>query len=163
MLIDQVEPSMSKGCSHCVDFASFCFVSGSAANACVETPHGAAMALHMQSDNIFVNGTSGILKIGDLGFATFRAGFSAAMSVIGTPEFMAPELYEERYNEKVRERGQLVHVCFCMYCMSNARGQVGGNLRVPVRTSGCTTQETQTPASCLACTGMWAPVSEHAV
>jgi len=55
----------------------------------------------LKSDNIFVNGTSGILKIGDLGFATFRAGFSAAMSVIGTPEFMAPELYEERYNEKV--------------------------------------------------------------
>jgi hypothetical protein len=23
------------------------------------------------------------------------------MSVIGTPEFMAPELYEEQYNEKV--------------------------------------------------------------
>ncbi len=35
-----------------------------------------------------MNGASGTLKIGDLGFATFRAGFSGAMSVIGTPEFM---------------------------------------------------------------------------
>eukprot|EP00983_Pelagomonas_calceolata_P035997 1126354-Pelagomonas_calceolata.AAC.5 len=50
---------------------------------------------------IFINGTSGTIKIGDLGFATFLAGFSAAMSVIGTPEFMAPELYEEQYTEKV--------------------------------------------------------------
>ncbi|KAL6751053.1 kinase-like domain-containing protein [Haematococcus lacustris] len=55
----------------------------------------------LKSDNIFINGTSGVIKIGDLGFATFRAGFSTAMSVIGTPEFMAPELYEEQYTEKV--------------------------------------------------------------
>mmetsp|Transcript_6314 Transcript_6314/g.13917 ORF Transcript_6314/g.13917 Transcript_6314/m.13917 type:complete len:717 (+) Transcript_6314:224-2374(+) len=55
----------------------------------------------LKSDNIFVNGTSGEVKIGDLGFATMRAGLSMAMSVIGTPEFMAPELYEERYTEKV--------------------------------------------------------------
>mmetsp|Transcript_12386 Transcript_12386/g.33788 ORF Transcript_12386/g.33788 Transcript_12386/m.33788 type:complete len:565 (+) Transcript_12386:69-1763(+) len=55
----------------------------------------------LKSDNIFINGTSGTIKIGDLGFATFLAGFSAAMSVIGTPEFMAPELYEEQYTEKV--------------------------------------------------------------
>lgn len=53
---------------------------------------------------IFINGTSGTIKIGDLGFATFLAGFSAAMSVIGTPEFMAPELYEEQYTEKVGGR-----------------------------------------------------------
>jgi serine/threonine protein kinase len=37
----------------------------------------------LKSDNIFINGTSGKIKIGDLGFATFLAGFSAAMSVIG--------------------------------------------------------------------------------
>jgi len=55
----------------------------------------------LKSDNIFVNGSSGTVKIGDLGFATMRAGLSVAMSVIGTPEFMAPELYEESYNEKV--------------------------------------------------------------
>ena len=55
----------------------------------------------MPVPQIFINGTSGTIKIGDLGFATFLAGFSAAMSVIGTPEFMAPELYEEMYTEKV--------------------------------------------------------------
>eukprot|EP00798_Chlamydomonas_sp_ICE-L_P030373 gene30373-35379_t len=55
----------------------------------------------LKSDNIFVNGSAGVVKIGDLGFATMRAGLSTAMSVIGTPEFMAPELYEEQYNEKV--------------------------------------------------------------
>ena len=54
-----------------------------------------------QADNIFISGTSGVVKIGDLGFATLWSGSSAAMSVIGTPEFMAPELYEEKYTEKV--------------------------------------------------------------
>lgn len=62
-------------------------------------------------------GTSGVLKIGDLGFATFRAGFSAAMSVIGTPEFMAPELYEERYNEKV---GEAVHSTEAVHSSSSS-------------------------------------------
>mmetsp|Transcript_30896 Transcript_30896/g.91879 ORF Transcript_30896/g.91879 Transcript_30896/m.91879 type:complete len:217 (-) Transcript_30896:2501-3151(-) len=37
----------------------------------------------LKSDNIFVNGSSGTVKIGDLGFATMRAGLSVAMSVIG--------------------------------------------------------------------------------
>lgn len=57
----------------------------------------------LKSDNIFISGCSGTVKIGDLGFATMlnRTGRSVAMSVIGTPEFMAPELYDERYTEKV--------------------------------------------------------------
>lgn len=55
----------------------------------------------LKSDNIFVHGSSGTLKIADLGFATLLSGISSAMSVIGTPEFMAPELYEEHYTEKV--------------------------------------------------------------
>ena len=55
----------------------------------------------LKSDNIFVNGSAGIVKIGDLGFATLRGAVGAVMSVIGTPEFMAPELYEEKYDEKV--------------------------------------------------------------
>lgn len=54
----------------------------------------------LKCDNIFVNGHLGQVKIGDLGLAVILRG-SQAHSVIGTPEFMAPELYEEEYNELV--------------------------------------------------------------
>ncbi|KAF7826211.1 putative serine/threonine-protein kinase WNK10 isoform X2 [Senna tora] len=54
----------------------------------------------LKCDNIFVNGNRGEIKIGDLGLATIMQQPSAR-SVIGTPEFMAPELYEENYNELV--------------------------------------------------------------
>lgn len=55
----------------------------------------------LKCDNIFVNGTSGVVKIGDLGLATLFRGLTTPQSVLGTPEFMAPELYEEKYDEKV--------------------------------------------------------------
>lgn len=55
----------------------------------------------LKCDNIFVNGHLGQVKIGDLGLATILRGSKQAHSVIGTPEFMAPELYEEEYNELV--------------------------------------------------------------
>ncbi|CAL5211165.1 unnamed protein product [Lathyrus oleraceus] len=55
----------------------------------------------LKCDNIFVNGHMGKLKIGDLGLAAILRGSQHAHSVIGTPEFMAPELYEEEYNELV--------------------------------------------------------------
>eukprot|EP00262_Sarcandra_glabra_P019410 TRINITY_DN7304_c0_g1_i1.p1 TRINITY_DN7304_c0_g1~~TRINITY_DN7304_c0_g1_i1.p1 ORF type:complete len:648 (-),score=88.48 TRINITY_DN7304_c0_g1_i1:298-2241(-) len=55
----------------------------------------------LKCDNIFVNGHLGQVKIGDLGLAAILQGSRAAHSVIGTPEFMAPELYEEEYNELV--------------------------------------------------------------
>ncbi|KAK3435009.1 hypothetical protein EUGRSUZ_D02391 [Eucalyptus grandis] len=54
----------------------------------------------LKCDNIFVNGNHGEVKIGDLGLATVMQQ-PTARSVIGTPEFMAPELYEENYNELV--------------------------------------------------------------
>lgn len=54
----------------------------------------------LKCDNIFINGVSGDLKIGDLGLATLWTSL-APLSVIGTPEFMAPELYNENYDEKV--------------------------------------------------------------
>ncbi|XP_051114909.1 probable serine/threonine-protein kinase WNK10 [Andrographis paniculata] len=54
----------------------------------------------IKCDNIFVNGNYGEVKIGDLGFATVMQQ-PTARSVIGTPEFMAPELYDEEYNELV--------------------------------------------------------------
>ncbi|XP_042015464.1 LOW QUALITY PROTEIN: probable serine/threonine-protein kinase WNK5 [Salvia splendens] len=55
----------------------------------------------LKCDNIFVNSHLGQLKIGDLGLATVLRGSQHAHSVIGTPEFMAPELYEEEYDQLV--------------------------------------------------------------
>ncbi|KAL3536607.1 hypothetical protein ACH5RR_005068 [Cinchona calisaya] len=55
----------------------------------------------LKCDNIFVNGHLGQVKIGDLGLAAILGGSHHAHSVIGTPEFMAPELYEEEYDELV--------------------------------------------------------------
>ncbi|CAD7703087.1 unnamed protein product [Ostreobium quekettii] len=55
----------------------------------------------LKCDNIFINGVSGTLKIGDLGLATLWKGMTAPLSVLGTPEFMAPEFYNEKYDEKV--------------------------------------------------------------
>ncbi|XP_060912975.1 serine/threonine-protein kinase WNK2 isoform X4 [Labrus mixtus] len=54
----------------------------------------------LKCDNIFITGPTGSVKIGDLGLATLKAA-SFAKSVIGTPEFMAPEMYEEHYDEAV--------------------------------------------------------------
>ncbi|XP_021665231.2 probable serine/threonine-protein kinase WNK10 isoform X3 [Hevea brasiliensis] len=54
----------------------------------------------LKCDNVFVNGNNGEVKIGDLGLAIVMQQ-PTARSVIGTPEFMAPELYEEEYNELV--------------------------------------------------------------
>ncbi|CAJ1974681.1 unnamed protein product [Sphenostylis stenocarpa] len=54
----------------------------------------------LKCDNIFINGHRGEVKIGDLGLATILKQTNAK-SVIGTPEFMAPELYDEHYNELV--------------------------------------------------------------
>ncbi|GLU17865.1 hypothetical protein SLE2022_342150 [Rubroshorea leprosula] len=55
----------------------------------------------LKCDNIFVNGHLGQVKIGDFGLAAVLRNSQHAHSVIGTPEFMAPELYEEDYNELV--------------------------------------------------------------
>jgi len=54
----------------------------------------------IKCDNIFINGAHGEVKIGDMGTAKMK--FGKNYTVIGTPEFMAPEMYEEKgYNEKV--------------------------------------------------------------
>ncbi|KAM7511817.1 hypothetical protein LguiB_010692 [Lonicera macranthoides] len=54
----------------------------------------------LKCDNIFVNGNHGEVKIGDLGLAAILQKSHAAHCV-GTPEFMAPEVYKEEYNELV--------------------------------------------------------------
>ena len=57
----------------------------------------------LKSDNVFMNTNSGEVKLGDLGLAAFidRQREEYAQSVIGTPEFMAPELYDEHYDVRV--------------------------------------------------------------
>ncbi|XP_040573419.1 uncharacterized protein Wnk isoform X10 [Lepeophtheirus salmonis] len=54
----------------------------------------------LKCDNVFITGPTGSVKIGDLGLATLK-NKSFAKSVIGTPEFMAPEMYDEHYDEGV--------------------------------------------------------------
>ncbi|BAF28194.1 Os11g0448300 [Oryza sativa Japonica Group] len=57
----------------------------------------------LKCDNIFVNGNQREVKIGDLGLAAFRlsaaGGGGDHTRCVGTPEFMAPEVYEESYDE----------------------------------------------------------------
>lgn len=73
----------------------------------------------LKCDNIFINGTTGMVKIGDLGLATLKRshvktvignyimtnGYCTiiliGLLVLGTPEFMAPEMYDEHYDESV--------------------------------------------------------------
>ena len=56
----------------------------------------------LKCDNIFINGNDGKVLIGDLGLSTsLRGAASCATSIVGTPEFMAPELYEEKYGPPV--------------------------------------------------------------
>ncbi|XP_019087203.1 PREDICTED: probable serine/threonine-protein kinase WNK11 [Camelina sativa] len=55
----------------------------------------------LNCSNIFVNGNIGQVKIGDLGLAAIVGKNHLAHSILGTPEFMAPELYEENYTEMV--------------------------------------------------------------
>ncbi|XP_078439850.1 putative serine/threonine-protein kinase WNK4 [Wolffia australiana] len=54
----------------------------------------------LKCDNLLVNGNKGEVKIGDLGLAIIMQ-CPSAKSIIGTPEFMAPELYEEAYDHLV--------------------------------------------------------------
>ena len=53
----------------------------------------------IKCDNIFIIPSQNHLKIGDLGTAKLKQG--TKHTIIGTPEFMAPEMYEEDYSELV--------------------------------------------------------------
>ncbi|KDP39235.1 hypothetical protein JCGZ_00992 [Jatropha curcas] len=55
----------------------------------------------LNCSNLFINGNIGQVKIGDLGLAAIVGKGHSAHSILGTPEFMAPELYEEHYTEMV--------------------------------------------------------------
>lgn len=54
----------------------------------------------LKCDNIFINSKDSTLMIGDFGLSALRRETSVT-SVLGTPQFMAPELYDESYTEKV--------------------------------------------------------------
>ncbi|GJN24746.1 hypothetical protein PR202_gb12505 [Eleusine coracana subsp. coracana] len=59
----------------------------------------------LKCDNLFVNGSQGQVKIGDLGLAAVLrrregGGGGGQRCVVGTPEFMAPEVYAEAYDER---------------------------------------------------------------
>jgi WNK lysine deficient protein kinase len=54
----------------------------------------------IKGDNIFINGNTGNIIIGDLGLSfTFKR--LSDNSVVGTPEFMAPEVFEGEYDNKI--------------------------------------------------------------
>ncbi|KAM7275443.1 hypothetical protein ACFE04_017309 [Oxalis oulophora] len=55
----------------------------------------------LKCDNIFINGNVGEVKIGDLGLATVMDKADPITNGIGTIEFMAPELFDEDYDESV--------------------------------------------------------------
>ncbi|CAN4077494.1 unnamed protein product [Withania somnifera] len=79
----------------------------------------------LKCDNIFINGNHGEVKLGDLGLATIIEQ-PTARSVIGTPEFMAPELYDEEYNELVDiySFGMcILELITCEYPYSECRNQ----------------------------------------
>jgi hypothetical protein len=71
----------------------------------------------LKCDNIFINGNSGLVKIGDLGLAILKEKDNLS-SVLGTPEFMAPELYDGRLPadpRKVRREGR--HLLLRAVCL----------------------------------------------
>jgi serine/threonine protein kinase len=46
----------------------------------------------LKSDNIFINGSEGVVKIGDLGLATLLRARTAPQSVLGEPPLLSPRL-----------------------------------------------------------------------
>lgn len=54
----------------------------------------------LKCENIFINGNVGEVLIGDLGLSTTLKQ-SCATSIVGTPDFIAPEVYEEKYDTAV--------------------------------------------------------------
>lgn len=55
----------------------------------------------LKCDNVFIHGHTGRVKIGDLGSAIISATGGPMMSIVGTPNFMAPEVFDGQYDETV--------------------------------------------------------------
>lgn len=54
----------------------------------------------VKCDNVFIKGDEGVVKLGDLGLSTLKHR-SSMSSVVGTPEFMAEEMFKSDYDERV--------------------------------------------------------------
>jgi WNK lysine deficient protein kinase len=54
----------------------------------------------IKCNNIFINGTTGNIVIGDFGIARVVSSEGNASSILGTPEYMAPEIYDEKYSKE---------------------------------------------------------------
>ena len=54
----------------------------------------------LKCDNIFINGNRGDIVIGDLGLSTTLKA-SCARSIVGTIDFIAPEVYDEKYGTQL--------------------------------------------------------------
>ena len=54
----------------------------------------------LKCDNIFIDSSTSQLRIGDFGLSAIKDQ-SYLSSMEGTPQFMAPEIFEEKYTEKV--------------------------------------------------------------
>lgn len=54
----------------------------------------------IKTANIFVMNNTGDIKIGDFGLSTLMQG-AMQTSVLGTPEYMAPEVYKGKYDTKI--------------------------------------------------------------
>ncbi|CAF1932257.1 unnamed protein product [Brassica oleracea var. botrytis] len=57
---------------------------------------------YLNCSNVFVNGNISQVKIGDLGLAAIVGKNHSAHSILRTPEFMAPELYDEENDLRTR-------------------------------------------------------------
>ena len=55
----------------------------------------------IKPDNIFISNTDGQIKIGDMGLASKKSDDMPAMSILGTPEYMAPEIFNSMYDTGV--------------------------------------------------------------
>ncbi len=54
----------------------------------------------IKCDNIFINGSTGNIIIGDFGLAKNMEN-DITKTILGTPEFMAPEIYNECYDKRI--------------------------------------------------------------
>jgi len=70
----------------------------------VGSPRKPVIHRDLKCDNIFIDASINRIVLGDLGLSTSvgsSKNTTAGQSVVGTPEFMAPEMFEEKYDEKV--------------------------------------------------------------